>query len=365
MTNNTAETFLSEDAQREANSFQNSRRAAASSSASSDAYVSRIQTLVLVLGAIILVLAGVLVYLVYQPPTTEVVLPTTSKAPVSDTVKAEMVTVVVAKDAIAPGTHIGPQHLALEEFSADARPEGSFIASDVSSLVGQYAAAPLIANAVITPEALSAMPTRSVPFEIPAGYRATTIAIDGRTGVEGFAKPGTFVDVLWYYSDESERQRVVTLVPRAKVLSVGGTTENQTLDSEKQQPVRSSMATILVTKKQAHSIELARNLGVLSLSLVGDGEEEPSVSDLEVTVNDILRPDAMEGPAVDGVVVSSNPVTGKQEKFVLKNRDWVDGEHEEGIDLLRTRFRRRFVSSNAGRASQRNASAASTERRTR
>lgn len=365
MTNNTAESFLSEDAQREANSFQNSRRAAASSVASSDAYVSRIQTLVLVLGAVILVLAGVLVYLVYQPPTTEVVLPTKTNAPVSDTAIAEMVTVVVAKDAIAPGTHIGPQHLALEEFSADARPEGSFSASDVASLVGQYAAAPIIANSVITPETVSQTPTRSIPFEIPPGYRATTIGIDGRTGVEGFARAGTFVDVLWYYSDERGRQRVVTLVPRAKVLSVGGTTESQTHDSDNQKLARSSMATILVTKKQAHSIELARNLGVLSLSLVGDIEDEPSNSDLEVTVNDILRPDAKEGPAVDGVVVSSNPVTGRQEKFVLKNHDWVDGQHEEGTDLLRARFRRRFVSTNVSRASQRTTGVASTAPRTR
>ena len=341
MTNNTAESLLSEDAQREANRFQQSKRSAGTNGVASTAYIGRIQSLVIALGLVILVLGAALVYLVFKPPVTEVVIPSASEVTTAK-VASGTSAIVVAKKNIASGMQITPEHLAIAERSAENYPNGAFTSSQVETLLGQYATKPILADTPITSEFISTTTTRSVPFEIPAGHRATTIRIDGRTGVEGFAKPGTFVDVLWYYSEENGRKRVVTLVPRAKVLSVGGTTEGQTPTDKEKQQASGSTATILVTKKQAHSIELARNLGVLSLSLVGDIDEEPGNADLEVTVSDILRPSETQGPSVDGVVISSNPVTGRSEKFVLKNRDWVDGQQQEGTELMRARFRRRF-----------------------
>ena len=82
--------------------------------------------------------------------------------------------------------------------------------------------------------------------------------------------------------------------------------------------------TLLATERDSKKIELARNLGPLSLSLLG-GEEIIGQSDSPdpVNLNDILgvreaRQDVEASEPVNkGVLYSTDPSSGKQIRYVL------------------------------------------------
>ena len=84
--------------------------------------------------------------------------------------------------------------------------------------------------------------------------------------------------------------------------------------------------TLLVTERDARKIELARTIGELSLSLVG--EQDPGVSSEETTMidmSDLLETGnaADEEIEADAVAISKDPRTGKQVKYELRDGKWI------------------------------------------
>ncbi len=206
---------------------------------------------------------------------------------------------------------------------SDKIPLGAVKSQDLNSIVGKYAKRLINAQMPILLDDVSEVrPANS--FQIPPGYRAVTITVDARSGVEGFAKPNTRVDVLWTYTQDGKKH-VATITRFVKILSVGGNTAS---DQERaavqggETPV-----TLLVTEKDAKKIELARNLGSLSLSLVGEQEMGNRTADPdEVTLQDLIGKPA-EGdssePASDGVMYTADPRSGRQIRYVLRNGRWA------------------------------------------
>lgn len=233
------------------------------------------------------------------------------------------VDILVASRRVEQGELVSESMLSMQPVPVDQVPDGTFRSHEKTLLVNKYTATILNANEPFLKAAVSvSQPLETIP--IPPGYRAVTINVDRRSGVEGWAKPNSRVDVLWTYQQDGEK-KVATIVRFAKVLSVGGQTAASGNSADQG---AANTATLLVTEKEAKKVELARSLGTISLSLVGQQEEIGSDDGTEIVdINSILgiKSDVVpkaEEPA-DGVMYSTDNKTGRKVRYLLRRGRWV------------------------------------------
>jgi pilus assembly protein CpaB len=129
--------------------------------------------------------------------------------------------VLVAHSRIEAGTQLQKPLFTTRQWEPDQIPEGAIRVAEEHLVMGKYAKDMIPANMPLLRDAVSDQPPLSA-LNIPAGFRAVTIQVDSRSGVEGFAKPGTRVDVLFTFKDRDQKQKVATLARFIKVLSTGG-----------------------------------------------------------------------------------------------------------------------------------------------
>lgn len=131
-------------------------------------------------------------------------------------------------------------------------------------------------------------PTSPVSTSIPDGYRAVTIKVDAVSGVEGWAGPGSIVDVYWT-STSNGNNTINSIVQGAKVLSAAGAVNDNSDASANNSKVPPTTVTLLVTAEDAQRILLAQtSSGKLSLSLRGDNDTGTEGSAVKpISVNDI------------------------------------------------------------------------------
>lgn len=305
--------------------------------------VARLRRLVMGFGTLILVLAGLILYMSqnfvpkaelakatprYRLSTealgTAAVPPPAPAAPAP----APMVQLLMTKQAIPEGIQLTADMFNTEEVPADTMPQGAVLEKDGMKVVGKYASRYIEPNTILMHESVSAVGAGSLtPFHIPAGYRAVSIRVDSRTGVEGFAKPGTYVDVLWFYKDKNGSEKVSRIVGSAKIVSVGGATDMMAQPQEATKGM--TTVTLLVQKRESKIIELAQNIGSLTLSLVGEndiGSPDPE-DQYPVTARDVVRwVNVKNGktPPPDGMLVTRDPRTGEAKKYVLDRDGWME-----------------------------------------
>jgi pilus assembly protein CpaB len=211
-------------------------------------------------------------------------------------------------------------------------PTGALRKKDIPFVMDKFAARLINPNVPVVIEDIS--DRRSISsLNIPAGYRAVTITVDRRSGVEGFARPDSRVDVLWSFVKDG-RQQVATIVRFTKILSVAGMTARAEGQPAAANDQGVTTVTLLVTEKDAKKIELARTLGTVSLSLVGGEEQSAPVDDPDtVDINELIgiKPDpgkgGVEEPQADGIMYSTDPKTGKQVRYLLQNKRWVQDKN--------------------------------------
>ncbi|MFZ4541166.1 MAG: Flp pilus assembly protein CpaB [Rickettsiales bacterium] len=100
---------------------------------------------------------------------------------------------------------------------------------------------------------------------LEGGKRAVSIAVDSTTGNAGFIFPGDRVDLILTHAvtRQAVQQRASeTFVEDVRVLAV-----DQMLDNPENKAVLAKTVTLEVTPKQAEEINLAKDLGKISLSL--------------------------------------------------------------------------------------------------
>ncbi|MCA9070127.1 MAG: Flp pilus assembly protein CpaB [Planctomycetaceae bacterium] len=96
------------------------------------------------------------------------------------------------------------------------------------------------------------------------GYRAVTIPIEHISAVQGFARPGGFVDVLFRSRAEGDRPEVtITLLERVEVLAVN----TNTLSEHNVNLAQGGNVTMAVTPIQAKALKVVEGRGELSLTL--------------------------------------------------------------------------------------------------
>jgi len=174
-------------------------------------------------------------------------------------------------DVIVPKRKIAVGELLTEElFIKVKKPELAIDESVIKSFAelknGFYSNTVLNQDQLLLKDYLTVnKPNTALSGRIPPGFRAVTIKVTAISGVEGWATPGSKVDVYWTSSIDGEAI-VNVIVENAEVLSAE---RKVSANQDPNSPVPSTV-TLLVTAEEAKLIHLAANSGSLSLSLRGD-----------------------------------------------------------------------------------------------
>ena len=122
---------------------------------------------------------------------------------------------------------------------------------------------------------------------IQEGKRAITVQVNEVVAVAGFALPGSYVDVLVTGKDANQQSFARTVLSRVKVLTAA---QETTADPAKPKVVNA--VTLELTPHEAEKLDLARNIGVLSLVLRND-LDTVEVNSAGVRLPDIVYPQSI------------------------------------------------------------------------
>jgi pilus assembly protein CpaB len=253
-----------------------------------------------------------------SPPVEQQQAPTIFLEPEPD---AELMPVLVTNMRLNVGSGVNPTMFRVESRSKEQVPPGAI--NSFKDVQGMFVKNTIPANQLVFGESLTAnQPNSTITANIPEGFRAVTIRVDERTSVEGWARPGARVDIVWATELRGEKT-VSVIVQNAKILSA----ERQALGvpavGPDGQPIVGGVpttVTLLVTAQDAAKIQLASTAGTLSLSLRGDrdsgsGEQTPSITlrDLLANGRSDSDKDNREG------IIKIRKSNGRYEEFMLKN----------------------------------------------
>ena len=226
----------------------------------------------------------------------------------------EMADVLVPVQSIESGTLLEPAM-----FRIESRPKiglSDKLIRDYEQIQGLYSRTLIVANQPLHGEFVTNIrPVNSITALIPEGYRAVTIKVDERTGIEGWARAGARVDVNWA-STIRGKQASTVIVQNAKVISAARKIETQNA-ADGTVPTE---LTLLVSIGDSNRILLAQQTGSLSLSLRGDRESGKATANTTITVDDLLggapAPDLNKKP---DSLVRVRDQNGQYTEFVLQD----------------------------------------------
>jgi pilus assembly protein CpaB len=300
-----------------------SRFGAASTSRSRNA---KLKILIACMVLLLLVLLATLGYVIQSTRAVEGTMPATVDTAQSN-LNNNTVGILIPAFRIEEGSKLSPNMFTTEYVPNEQIPLGAVTADKLPALETKFAKRLINPNVTLVQDDISDSPPLST-IDIPPGYRLITIEVNNRSGVEGWAKPGTRVDVLWTFEKDG-KQRIASIAKFVKVISVAGNIQNSPDAPQAVAAKDPITVSLLVTEQHAQYIELARSNGNLSLALVGQTEipNEGGVKTAIVTLDDIIgdpKPtDKVEEVPPDGVLYVDDPVTGKQKKYVLRNGRWA------------------------------------------
>lgn len=180
-------------------------------------------------------------------------------------------TVLVATRDLELGQAITPQMLQPVAWPAGALPEGAF--SDEKKLEGRVVRTSIYKGEPVLEPKLAPEGTKAgLDSVIKSGHRAITVKVNEVVGVAGFLAPGSFVDLLVNIKDDRDKEISRVVLERIMVLAVAQ--EARRPEETKARVVNA--VTLEVTPEQAEKIDLARNVGTLSLMLRNQVDTEDS-----------------------------------------------------------------------------------------
>ncbi len=199
---------------------------------------------------------------------------------------------------------------------------GSVVPLDASTstatVVGRIARVSMIPGEPVLPGKLAPKnATGGLSSLIPEGKRAITVHVNEVIAVAGFALPGSYVDVLVNSKDADQQPFSRTVLSRIKVLAVA---QETTADLNKPKVVNA--VTLELTPLESEKLDLARNIGVLSLVLRNELDTRV-INSPGVRLADIMNtrsagattslPSAQAGPPARNVVAPSRQSLGLEE----------------------------------------------------
>ena len=185
--------------------------------------------------------------------------------------------VVVAVMDIELGSRLNPQMLTTVDWPRGSLPQGAF--ADVKELQDRVVKTSIQRGEAILNAKLAPVGTQGgLSAVITEGKRAMTVRVNDVVGVAGFALPGNYVDVMvnaqkdkeGAKSNEEQQQISKTVLERVLVLAVA-----QEAGRDDTKPKVVNAVTLELTLEDAEKLDLARNVGTLSLVLRNQVDKRP------------------------------------------------------------------------------------------
>jgi len=209
---------------------------------------------------------------------------------------------VVASKPVPVGTMLAVDDLKVIGWPTDSQVPGGF--SKPEEIVGRGLIESVAQNEPITESKLAPREAGAgLPPTIPPGMRAMAVRVNDVVSVAGFTVPGTHVDVIVTArtgngQDQSSMSRAV--LSNIQVLTAGTRMEQQKKDN---QPIATTVVTLLVTPQDAEKLALAGNDGTVILALRNPLDTDETKTTGERMANLMSSPD----PAPVRRVVEGKP----------------------------------------------------------
>lgn len=210
----------------------------------------------------------------------------------------KMVDVLIPVQTIEAGTQLDAAM-----FRKEVRPQvgvSQRVVKDLEEIQNQFAKSLIIAGQPLHRDFLTPIkPVSNVSYKIPDGFRAVAISVNSTSAVEGWAQPGSKVDVSWGASLNG-KPSISVIVQNAKILSAQ---RNTNPNSDPAAPVPTTV-TLLVSAADAQKIQLAQTTGVLGLQLRGDPDTgKINIGDTTITTDALIRSGEPDSRDCQGEVV--------------------------------------------------------------
>ena len=188
--------------------------------------------------------------------------------------------VAVAAMDIELGSRLNPQMLTTVDWPSGSVPQGAFM--DAKELQDRVVKTSIQRGEAILNAKLAPIGTQGgLSAVIADGKRAMTVRVNDVVGVAGFALPGNYVDVMVNTQQEragakenEEKQHISkTVLEHVLVLAVA-----QEAGRDDTKPKVVNAVTLELTLEDAEKLDLARNIGTLSLVLRNQVDKQPVMS---------------------------------------------------------------------------------------
>jgi pilus assembly protein CpaB len=197
--------------------------------------------------------------------------------------------IVIAARDIPLGTAVEPSMLQEIQWSAETRPAGAFTAP--KALEGRVVKTAVARGELVLENKLAPVGTKGgLSAVIPEGKRAITVRVNEVMGVAGFALPGNYVDVMVSAQDDTRKHVSKIVLERIMVLAVA-----QEASRDETKPKVVNAVTLEVTPAEAEKLDLARNIGSLSLVLRNQVDQN-AVTTEGMRANELLGTKADASP---------------------------------------------------------------------
>jgi pilus assembly protein CpaB len=227
--------------------------------------------------------------------------------------------VVVAMTDIEPGSKITPQMLTTADWPSSSMPAGAYQnAKDMQERVvkvGILRGEPILERKLAPPGTqggLSAV--------IAEGKRAMTVRVNDVVGVAGFALPGNYVDVMVNTRQDNkgpsddDKQISKTVLEHVMVLAVA-----QEASRDDTKPKVVNAVTLELSLEDAEKLDLARNVGSLSLVLRNQVDKQP-VTTAGITKKQLFG----AGKTAPVVIAAARPVVYRSKPATPSEKDCVE-----------------------------------------
>ncbi|MHC4198236.1 MAG: Flp pilus assembly protein CpaB [Planctomycetota bacterium] len=223
--------------------------------------------------------------------------------------------ILVAKDDIHSGDVLKEGMVSAVEWQGKKVPQDFIRVSDKKRYIGRVLAVDIIKGTPIVKGSLSRPGAPiGVYAKIPPGLRALTVKVDQVSGVAGFIRPGSRVDVLLAAGrvGSGKGQESKIILQNVLVLASGRRT-TQIKVKGKEEPKVVNTITLLLSPEGAEKLSLASKMGALSLALRTGGD------------TDIVRTRGSKAKDVWGEVEEETPtlVAKAPDEKSKERRDWV------------------------------------------
>jgi len=238
-------------------------------------------------------------------------------------------TVVVATRDLELGQPLQPSMLQEIAWPTGSEPVGAF--REIKKLEGRVVRASIFKGEPVLEPKLAPVGTKGgLDSVIKEGNRAITVKVNEVVGVAGFLVPGSYVDLLVNIREDRSGGQSGTIskivLERILVLAVA-----QEANRDETKPKVVNAVTLEVTPEQAEKIDLARNVGTLSLVLRNQIDLKDATT-AGARQQDLL---AQEPAPAASAAKATAPVVAKAAPRPKKRTTPVVTEQPERVEMIR------------------------------